>query len=92
MLGAIVIDVYVKPKGGHFVAVPARGLGRGSLLVRMWLGCRHGPWRCQVQVYSGRGSGQVRTETDEGEGQRLDKGLVQLELGLIGFNDKGIEH
>jgi len=31
-------------------------------------------------------------ETDEGGGQRLDKGLVQPELGLIGFNDKGIEH
>jgi len=29
---------------------------------------------------------------DKGEGQRLDKGLVWLELGLIGFNDKGIEH
>jgi len=28
---------------------------------------------------------------DEGEGQRLDKGLVWLELRLIGFNDKGIE-
>jgi len=46
---------------------------------------------CQVWVYSGKGSGQVRTETDEGEGQRLDKGLVRLELGPIGFNDKGIE-
>jgi len=46
---------------------------------------------CQVQVYSGKGSGQVRTETDEGEGQRLDKGLVRPELGPIGFNDKGIE-
>jgi len=36
---------------------------------------------CQVRVYSGKGSGQVRTETDEGEGQRLDKGLVRPELG-----------
>jgi len=35
---------------------------------------------CQVQVYSGRGSGQVRTGADEGEGQMLDKRLVQLEL------------
>ena len=25
---------------------------------------------CQVQVYSGRGSGQVRMKADEGEGQR----------------------
>ena len=53
------------------------------------------PWNfachCQVQVYSSKGSGQVWTETDEGEEQRLDKGLVRLELGLIGFNDKGIE-
>jgi len=47
---------------------------------------------CQVRVYSGKGSSQVRTETDEGEEQRLDKGLVGLELGLIGFNNKGIEH
>jgi len=30
-------------------------------------------------------------ETDEGEGQRLDKGLVQQELRLIGFNNKGVE-
>jgi len=47
--------------------------------------------QCQVWVYSGRGSTQVWTETDEGEGQRLDKGLVQPELGPIGFNDKGIK-
>jgi len=46
---------------------------------------------CQVRVYSGKGSSQVWTETDEGEGQRLDKGLVRPELGPIGFNDKGIE-
>jgi len=46
---------------------------------------------CQVQVYSGKWSGQVRTEMDEGGGQRLDKGLVQPELGPIGFNNKGIK-
>jgi len=28
---------------------------------------------------------------DEGERQRLDKELVQPELRLIGFNDKGIK-
>jgi len=28
---------------------------------------------------------------DKGEGQRLDKGLVQPELRPIGFNDKEIE-
>jgi len=47
---------------------------------------------CQVRVYSSKGSGQVRMETDKGERQRLDKGLVRPELGPIGFNDKGIEH
>jgi len=53
---------------------------------------KHGvPAHCQVRVYSGRGSGQVRTKADEGGGQRLDKGLVRPELGPIGFNDKGIE-
>jgi len=30
---------------------------------------------CQVRVYSGRGSGQVQTETDEGEGQRAGQGI-----------------
>jgi len=30
---------------------------------------------CQVRVYSGRGSGQVRTKADEGEGQRAGKGI-----------------
>jgi len=32
---------------------------------------------CQVRVYSGRGSGQVRTKTDEGRGQRFGQRLVQ---------------
>jgi len=30
---------------------------------------------CQVRVYSSRGSGQVRMETDEGEGQRAGQGI-----------------
>ena len=30
---------------------------------------------CQVQVYSGRGSGQVQTKADEGEGQRAGLGI-----------------
>ena len=30
---------------------------------------------CQVRVYSGRGSGQVRTKADEGEGQRAGQGI-----------------
>jgi len=32
---------------------------------------------CQVQVYSGRGSGQVRTKTDEGRGQRFGQRLAR---------------
>ena len=66
------------------------GCGSSSLLCHVLCVIVH-RW-CQVRVYSGKGSGQVWTETDEGEGQRLDKGLVRPELGLIGFNDKGIEH
>jgi len=31
--------------------------------------------QCQVRVYSGRGSGQVRTKADEGEGQRAGQGI-----------------
>jgi len=30
---------------------------------------------CQVRVYSGRGSSQVRTKADEGEGQRAGQGI-----------------
>ena len=30
---------------------------------------------CQVRVYSGRGSGQVRTKADKGEGQRAGQGI-----------------
>jgi len=30
---------------------------------------------CQVRVYSGRGSGQVQTKTDEGQGQRAGLGI-----------------
>jgi len=33
--------------------------------------------RCQVRVYSGRGSGQVRTKTDEGRGQRFGQRLAR---------------
>jgi len=45
--------------------------------------CNDDGHQCQVWVYSSKGSGQVQTETDEGGGQRLDKGLVWLELGPI---------
>lgn len=61
-LGAIVIDVYVE----HLVAVPARRLGGGGLLVRMWLGRRHGPWGSarHDMVLAGR-RGSHRDEGDE---------------------------
>ena len=39
--------------------------------------------RCQVWVYSGRGSRQVRTETDEGRGQRAGQ-----EISLAGVGDR----
>jgi len=35
----------------------------------------HCHFLCQVRVYSGRGSGQVRTKADEGEGQRAGQGI-----------------
>jgi len=38
---------------------------------------------CQVRVYSGKGSGQVRTETDEGQGQRAGQ-----EISLAGVGDR----
>ena len=37
---------------------------------------------CQVRVYSGRGSGQVWTETDEERGQRAGQ-----EISLAGVGD-----
>ena len=36
---------------------------------------KHIPNWCQVQVYSSRGSSQVRTKADEGEGQRAGQGI-----------------
>jgi len=36
---------------------------------------RHNLEECQVRVYSGRGSGQVRTKANEGEGQRAGQGI-----------------
>jgi len=33
--------------------------------------------RCQVQVYSGRGSSQVWMKTDKGRGQRFGQRLAQ---------------
>jgi len=38
---------------------------------------------CQVWVYSSKGSGQVRTETDEGRGQRAGQ-----EISLAGVGDR----
>jgi len=56
------------------------------LPVKFRRGSIHFPWRysprnpdicliCQVRVYSSKGSGQVRMETDEGEGQRAGQGI-----------------
>jgi len=36
---------------------------------------------CQVRVYSGRGSGQVRMETDEGRGQRAGQEISPAGVG-----------
>jgi len=36
---------------------------------------------CQVRVYSGRGSGQFRTETDEGRGQRAGQEISPAGVG-----------
>jgi len=37
--------------------------------------------RCQVRVYSGRGSGQVRTKADEGQGQGAGQGVSPAGVG-----------
>ena len=36
---------------------------------------------CQVRVYSGKGSGQVRTEMDEGQGQRAGQEISPAGVG-----------
>jgi len=36
---------------------------------------------CQVQVYSGRGSGQVWTKADEGRGQRAGQEIIPAGVG-----------
>ena len=36
---------------------------------------------CQVRVYSGKGSGQVRTETDEGREQRAGQEVSPARVG-----------
>ena len=36
---------------------------------------------CQVRIYSGKGSGQVRTETDEGREQRAGQEVSPAEVG-----------
>ena len=41
-----------------------------------------GMWAdCQVRVYSGRGSSQVRTKTDEGRGQRAGQEISPAGVG-----------
>jgi len=39
--------------------------------------------RCQVRVYSGRGSGQVQMKTDRGQGQGAGQ-----EVSLAGVDDR----
>jgi len=36
---------------------------------------------CQVRVYSGRGSGQVRTKADKGQGQGAGQGVSPAGVG-----------
>jgi len=36
---------------------------------------------CQVRVYSGKGSGQVRTKTDGGQGQRAGQEISPAGVG-----------
>jgi len=36
---------------------------------------------CQVRVYSGKGSGQVRTETDGGQGQKAGQEISPAGVG-----------
>jgi len=36
---------------------------------------------CQIRVYSGRGSGQVRTKADEGGGQRAGQEVSPAGVG-----------
>jgi len=62
------------------------------------------PWRvkrsrhtihtiCQVQVYSGRGSSQVRTKTDEGGGQRAGQEISPAGVGdCLDSTTKDNEH
>jgi len=44
---------------------------------------------CQVRVYSGRGSGQVRTKTDEGRGQRFGQRLARARVATDWIQRQG---
>jgi len=41
------------------------------------MGQEYKQYLCQVRVYSGRGSSQVRMKTDKGRGQRFGQRLAQ---------------
>ena len=50
---------------------------------------RHFVISCQVRVYSGRGSGQVRTKTDEGRGQRFGQRLARAGVATDWIQQQG---
>ena len=53
-----------------------------SCFARGWVVVDRGTLaNCQVRVYSGKGSSQVRTETDEGQGQRAGQEISPAGVG-----------
>jgi len=63
---AAVLSQFEGPKAGHWAQVK--------------LEYYMGP-NCQVQVYSGRGSSQVWTKADEGQGQGAGQGVSPAGVG-----------
>jgi len=45
--------------------------------------------KCQVQVYSGRGSSQVQMKTDEGRGQSFGQRLAQAGVATDWIQQQG---
>ena len=58
------------------VCLKGYGTSRGDVAL---VGCRGD--RCQVRVYSGKGSGQVWTKTDGGQGQRAGQEISPAGVG-----------
>ena len=74
-LRSIVVDVGSK---GSLLGIPAASaslLATAVCVTSLSLG------RCQVRVYSGRGSGQVRTKTDERREQRAGQEISPAGVG-----------